>query len=510
MTVEDFALVLNSRDNVGISLKNIPNGETIDFQGKTVAIKHALQVGSRFSLEFIPNGEYIYQFGYAFAQSKGITAGEIISTENTFNKIPISSDQKIKPANATILQEIYQGKTFNGFLRNDGRVGTRNYIAIIPTSMCAAEVANQVSRHYDNDQFYKTYRNIDGVVSLAHTEGCGCGAGTQIDRTMTVLKNHALHPNVAAMLFIDLGCEQTNYTRMHAYLNQELIDTQKPTGWITIQEAGGVEKTIKQGIEIVNSFLDQVNGIERKECSLSHLVVGTECGASDTFSGITANPVIGNTLDKVIYGGGSGILSEIPEMLGVFEMLKERFASSVVAEKFSDAVKWYINIAEKLNVDIFDNLVPKNKSGGLMNSYIKSMGAVMKGGSTRIEDIVDYGASLTKSGLSIMQGPGNDLESVTGLVSCGANIICFSTGHGTITGSAIAPVIKVCSNSTTYNKLENDMDFNAGRLLEDEFMDDLSEELLDKVIRVASGEKTWSEKWKQHQFQIWTAGKLSL
>jgi altronate hydrolase len=249
----------------------------------------------------------------------------------------------------------------------------------------------------------------------------------------------------------------------------------------------------------------------REDASISNLVLGTECGASDRFSGITANPLIGDLADKIIYANGKAILSEIPEMLGVYDMFFKRFASAEVADKFQAAIDWYLDIAKKLDVDISNNLVPANVQGGLINSYIKSLGAVMKGGSTRIEDVINYGESANKRGLSIMQGPGNDLESITGLISSGANMIGFSTGYGTITGSAIVPVIKISSNTKTFNDLDEDIDFNAGRLLNDEYLDVLSDELLEKTIKIASGkEQSWPEKWKQRQFQIWTAGKLTL
>ena len=494
MNIQEIAVELNVNDNVAIAKKDANH----------------IAIGDRFALKDIKEGEYLYQYGYPFAASLGIKKFDLISLDNTTNDIPKSSEQEFVAPPLTKLIKKYQDMTFAGYKRKNGAVGTRNYIAVIPTSMCASEVSNQVASHFDNDAFLEKYPNIDGVVSLAHTEGCGCGAGAQIDRTMEVLKGFAVHPNVAAVLFIDLGCEQTSYFVMNSYINKNIQEDIKPIEWITIQESGGIGQTIQKSIEIVNGFLDEANAHTREDVPLSNLIVATECGASDKFSGITANPLIGDVVDKVIAAKGKGILSEIPEMLGVYEMFFKRFASMEVADKFQKAVDWYLDIAQRLDVNISNNVVPANVAGGLINSYIKSLGAVMKGGTSRIEDVIEYGAPITKDGLSIMQGPGNDLESLTGLVSSGANIVCFSTGYGTITGNAITPVIKVSSNSNTFNKLKEDMDFNAGRLLENEDLDDVSEELLMKVIRVASGEKSWSQVWKQKQFQIWTAGKLTL
>jgi len=495
MQLEDFAIILDKKDNVAIAREDVQNK----------------QQGDRFALKDIPKGSYLYQYGYPFARSLGIKEQDLISTKNTVNEIPEINRDDFENAPETKIISKYQEKTFKGFRRKDGKVGTRNYILIIPTSMCASAVSNQIASIFDTKHTAKKYPNIDGVISLAHTEGCGCGAGNQIDRTMKILKGFAFHSNVSAVLFIDLGCEQTSYDVMSHYINKSPTNNIKKIEWLTIQKSGGIEKTIKKARGIVEGFLSYANSFTREDVSISNLILGTECGASDKFSGITANPLIGDLADKIVYAQGKAILSEIPEMLGVYDMFFKRFASLDVATKFQDAINWYLDIAKKIDVDISNNLVPANIQGGLINSYIKSLGAVMKGGTTRIEDVIAYGDQVEKSGLSIMQGPGNDLESVTGLVSSGTNMIAFSTGYGTVTGSAITPVIKISSNTNTFNNLDKDMDFNAGRLLRGESLDVLSDELLQKTINIASGkEQSWSEKWNQRQFQIWTAGKLTL
>jgi altronate hydrolase len=310
---------------------------------------------------------------------------------------------------------------------------------------------------------------------------------------------------------MDLGCEQTNYEIIFAYLKDTVGEALKPIDWITVQESGGTRLAIDKAVNVINHRLAEVNNVTRKPSPISELVIGTECGASDSFSGITANPVIGNAVDRIILGKGSGILSEIPEMLGTYEMLLPRFRTSEIAERFNRLIEWYINIAKKLDLTLNDNLVPENIEGGLLNNYIKSIGAVMKGGSTVIEDVLEYAEPVREKGLSIMQGPGGDLESVTGIVASGATVICFSTGKGTTTGNAICPVIKISSNNSTFNKLPEDIDFNAGSLLtEQTTINKLGAELFEVIIDVASGKETWSERWKQRQFQVWTAGKLSL
>ncbi len=511
--LEDVVIIMDSQsDQAGIAKEDIPMGTYLKYSDGLIEIKDFIKEGHRFALVDIKEGEFVRQYGYPFGQSKGIRKGESITSLNIDNVLPeIDLKDFSEPCKATF-KEKYLKKTFSGFVRKNGAVGTRNYYLVVPTSMCVSETALQVSLSLDNDEnVLKEYSNIDGVVAIPHTEGCGCASNFQIDRFLRVLKGYVGHPNVGGCLIIDLGCEQTNYEKVHGYLKDVVDENLKPIDWVTVQESRGTRAVIEKAISIIKSRLSDVNIATRESCPIEKLTAGTECGASDSFSGITANPVIGNTVDKIIYGGGSAILSEIPEMLGTFGLLFQRFRTREIADKFRELEEWYKGLAENLGVDLSDNLVHKNIEGGLFNSYIKSLGAVMKGGSTVVEDVIEYAKPVKQRGLSIMQGPGGDLESVTGLVAAGANIVCFSTGYGATSGNAICPVIKISSNSSTFEKLPEDIDYNAGKLLNKQVsIDELSEELLEKVIAVSSGEKTWSEKWKQRQFQIWTAGKLSL
>jgi altronate hydrolase len=513
MKLEDIAIVINEKlDQVAVAKKDIATGTTLEFKGDSIKIKDLVKKGARFALVDIKSGEFIRQYGYPFAQSRGILKGELIATSNTKNILPEIDLKNYREPPETVFQERYLKKTFQGILRKDGKAGTRNYYLVIPTSMCASEVALKTALDLDRDEgLLRKYPLIDGIVAIPHTEGCGCDSGLQIERLLSVLKGYVLHPNVAGCLMIDLGCEQTNYAKVHNYLKESIAQGLKPIDWITIQDCGGTRLALEKSRKIILSRLDEVNRIKRQPIPIAKLAIGTECGASDSFSGITANPLIGNAVDKLISGAGSAILTEVTEMLGTFQMLLPRFRNLATADKFKGLLDWYEGLAKKMGLTLEPNLVPENIEGGLLNNYIKSLGAVMKGGSSVIEDVIDYAEPLKKSGLTIMQGPGNDPESVTGLVASGANLICFSTGKGTITGDAICPVIKIASNQDTFKALSEDMDFNAGRLLsEDITLEALGDELFEKIIAVASGEKTWSEKWKQRQFQVWSAGKLSL
>lgn len=510
---DDCALVINTdSDQVAIAKGEIPAGTDITFKDNIIKVRSTIKTGHRFALVDIKEGEYVRQYGHPFGRSKGVLKGEVISISNIDNVLPAADLKDFTPPGDTLYLDQFLSKKFLGYVRKKGSAGTRNYYVIVPTSMCAGETAFQVAQMLENDaDIFRQYSSLDGIVAIQHTEGCGCDSVVSIDRLMRVLEGYVRHPNVGGCLIIDLGCEQTNYEKMYSYLKKTVDEELKPIDWITIEESGGVNATRKKSEAIIRNRLQVVADVKRKPCSLEKLIVGTECGASDTFSGITANPVIGNVVDKVISGKGSAILSEIPEMVGTFEMLLPRFRDMEAARKFKNIMNWYIDLARKLGLTLDDNLVPKNIEGGLINSYIKSLGAVLKGGTTVIEDVIDYGEPIRKQGLNIMQGPGGDPESVTGMVASGANIVCFSTGRGTPTGNAVCPVVKVASNDGIFRKLPDDMDFNAGRALsEKRSIDSLGDELLDLVIEVASGKETASEKLRQRQFQIWTAGKLSL
>lgn len=497
-------------DPIAIAKEMIPAGTQVETgSGSPLSIAVTIPKGHRFALRDIPAGEYITQFGYPFAQSTGIARGEILTVRNTLANIPGSSPTAFAPPPAMTLNPDYASLSFQGYRRADGGVGTRNYYLVVPTSMCAAETARQVAARLESFA-ESSMTALDGIVALPHTEGCGCASTGQIDRLLAVLAGFVGHVNVIGCLILDLGCEQTDYARVHGSLGEMIARSGKVVDWLTIQKSGGTRATIVSAVELIQLRLKTMQLTAREACPLSSLVLGTECGASDSFSGVTANPLIGVVADRVIQGGGAAILSEIPEMLGTFDMLFPRFRSLEVAEKFRAAVEWYISLAEKMGVNISDNVVPKNIEGGLLNSYLKSLGAVLKGGTTPIEDVVGYGEPAASAGLSIMQGPGGDLESVTGLVSSGANLICFSTGYGAITGSAICPVIKISSTTQTYSALPDDIDFDAGVLLAEGSLEHLAEELLAYCLRVASGERTATERAGQRQFQIWTAGKLSL
>lgn len=515
--LKKIAIVMSGKDNIAVAKKNIKKGTTLKHLSDTIKISGFIPQGHRFALKDIKTGEMLMQYGYIFGISKGLKKGQIIGREN-IREYTINYEKamekifrnKIKFAKNPSDKNI-SDKTFLGYERPDGRIGTRNFFAIVPTSLCASDTAAKIANALDNDKrLKKKYANTDGFVAASHTEGCGCNDGGIIDRLLLTLKNTIIHPNVGGALVVDLGCEKTNRKVVQKYLGN-LKRYGKPVDFISIQDSGGTEKTIKKGKDIILKRLKKVNNIKRKKISIKHIIAGTECGASDSFSGITANPLIGKTVDKIINCGGAAILSEIPEMIGAEINLIKRMTSKEVAKKFINGLAYYKNLAKKLNVSLEGNLVHGNKEGGLLNAALKSLGAILKGGNSEIVDFVNYAELIKKKGLNIMNGPGNDLESMTGIAASGANVILFSTGKGTAEGNLIVPVIKISTRTEVYEKMRGDVDFNAGRLLDGNIsQEDLSDELLDMVTDVASGKKTCAEILKKRSFQIWTAGKLSL
>ncbi|GFO68523.1 galactarate dehydratase [Geomonas limicola] len=504
MRLEEIALIVAPEaDNVALVKVPAPAGTRLETPEGELVLPEEVLPGERIALCDLPGGSYLYQYGFPFATSCGIARGQAVHGGNTRAEIPPCS---AAAGTASVTLPPLTGKSFQGYRRADGRYGTRNYYIVIPTSMCASQVAVQIA-----EPFRSAPQGIDAVLALPHTEGCGCAAGLQIDRLLHVLKEMIAHPNVGGALVVDLGCEQSNAAVLKGVIPSGCAG--KPVEWLTIQQLG-TPATIAQGRALIEERLPEVASARRTPCPLERLVLAGECGASDAFSGVTANRVIGGAVDRVIAAGGSAIISEFPEMVGAEQVLFPRMQRPELVDKFQRLMGWYREVASRLGTVLDHNLVPENKAGGLINPYIKSLGAVVKGGSGPITGVLDYGERCDKPGLHLMQGPGNDPESVTGLAASGANLILFSTGRGTGTGCALVPVIKISSQSALARRMPDDIDFDAGSILSAEDPTSerelLADRLLDQLIAVASGQPTKAEHNGQHQFQIWSAGKLSL
>src|SRR5437870_4196522 len=379
--------------------------------------------------------------------------------------------------------------TFMGFRRPDGRVGTRNFVLIVPTSMCASHEAQQISIIAEYTLYSRQkFPNVDGVVAIPHNKGCGCQDGSTIDVMLRTLSNYADHPNVGGVLLIDLGCEKTNLAQVEKYLLKRDKSFNKPVAKIGIQEVGGTQAAIRQGLKEVERMLPEVNQATREEVSVSELVMGVKCGGSDGFSGISANPSLGRAADLLVRSGGTVLITEVPEFCGAEHILAGRARDVETGRAIYGLVDWYKEYASKFGAVLNQNPSTGNKIGGLLNITIKSLGAIAKAGTTRVEGVVGYAETPQHRGLNLMQGPGYDQESTPGLVAAGATVIVFTTGRGTTIGNAIAPVIKLASNSRVFERMNNDLDLSAGGVIDGtETIEAVGRRVFEHVVRVAGG-----------------------
>jgi altronate hydrolase len=513
--ISDYAIIVNPGDNVAVVKNETYRGLVLTLPDHgTVTISHDVPPGHRFATRDIPAGGFVYQYGQPIGTSLGIEKGEWISHENMTDDVPIVRDL---PEDLTTPEPEYfeasEVGTFMGFRRADGRVGTRNFVLIVPTSMCASHEATQISMmaeflHYSREKF----PNVDGVVAIPHNKGCGCQDGSTLDVMMRTLSNYADHPNVGGVILIDLGCEKTNLAYVEKYLTKRENPVNKPLYKIGIQEVGGTQAAIETGLKYVQEMLPEVNKIVREEFPVSELVLGVKCGGSDGFSGISANPSLGYASDLLVRSGGTVLITEVPEFCGAEHILANRARDYETGKKIYGLVDWYKEYASKFGAVLNQNPSTGNIIGGLLNITIKSLGAIVKAGTTRIEDCVEYAETPTRRGVNLMQGPGYDQESTPGLVAAGATVVVFTTGRGTTIGNAIAPVIKLASNNKVFERMSQDLDVSAGNVIEGtESIAEVGTRLFEHIRQVASGDiQAKAEILKHREFQFWAEQTVSL
>lgn len=513
--IGEYAIIVDSSDNVAVvKTETSPDLDVSLPDERVITIASAVPPGHRFATRAIPAGEFVLQFGQPIGTSLGIREGQLISHDNMTDDVPVVRDL---PANLYVAPPDYipadERGTFPGFRRPDGRVGTRNYVLIVPTSMCASHEAQQISMMaefalYNREKF----PNVDGVVAIPHNKGCGCQDGSTIDVMLRTLSNYADHPNVGGVILIDLGCEKTNLAKVEQYLFKRDKAFDKPVTKIGIQDVGGTQATIERGLKDVERLLPEVNRIKREPVSVSEIVLGVKCGGSDGFSGISANPSLGRAADLLVRSGGTVLITEVPEFCGAEHILANRAKDVETGREVYRMVDWYKEYASKFGAVLNQNPSPGNVTGGLLNITVKSLGAMAKAGTTRVEGVVEYAERPTSRGLNLMQGPGYDQESTPGLVAAGATVIVFTTGRGTTIGNAIAPVIKLASNTPVFDRMSRDLDLSAGGVIDGtETIDQVGARVFEHVRRVAGGEiLALAEEHKHREFQFWAEQTVSL
>jgi altronate hydrolase len=507
--LSQVAVHLRPEDNVAVAARTLLPGLELRHNGGTVSPDRRIGLGHKIALRPIRKGEAVYKYGQIIGfANQDIPAGGHVHVHNVaadaFERdYAFCRDCPPPPAAA-------EPRCFEGYDRGDGRYGTRNYIAIISTVNCSASTSKYISERFRATDLLRQYSNVDGVVAITHKAGCAMQYDgpdhNQLDRT---LAGFAKHPNVAAYILVGLGCETGQ--AIHLVENQGLVQLNgprtKPTV-ITIQECGGIAKTVDAGVRAIGQLLPRVNDVRRTRLSADKIVLGTNCGGSDGNSGVTANPALGVASDLLVAQGGTSIIGETPEIYGAEHLLTRRAVSRAVGEKLVERIKWWEWYTGIFGAEINNNPSPGNKDGGLTTIYEKSLGAIAKGGSTALVDVVGYAEPVKAKGFVVMDTPGYDPVSMTGIVAGGANVLVFTTGRGSVFGCKPAPSIKVATNSPMYHHMIDDMDINAGVILEGTAVEEVGRQIFEEILAVASGKKTKSELngVGEEEFAPWSIG----
>lgn len=508
--LSQVAVHLRPEDNVAVAARPIPAGTEVQVNGHVLAVPGRVGLGHKLALRPIRKGEAVTKYGQVIGfASEDIPAGGHVHVHNVSaaafaRDYAFCRDCPPPPAPPA------ERRTFPGYDRGDGRYGTRNYVAVISTVNCSASTSKYVSERVRARGLLRDYPNVDGVVAITHKAGCAMQYGgpdhNQLDRT---LAGFAKHPNVAAYLLVGLGCETGQ--AIHLIENQGLLQldgSRKAPTVLTIQECGGIGKTVEAGVRAVAELLPRINDVRRVPLGADRIVLGTNCGGSDGNSGVTANPALGVASDLLVAQGGTSILGETPEIYGAEHLLTRRAVRREVGEKLVERIKWWEWYTGLFGAEINNNPSPGNKEGGLTTIYEKSLGAVAKGGSTALVDVVGYAEPVRAKGLVVMDTPGYDPVSMTGIVAGGANVLVFTTGRGSVFGCKPAPSIKVATNTPMYEHMIDDMDVNAGVILEGTPVGVVGRQIFEEVLAVAGGKKTKSELngVGEEEFAPWSIG----
>jgi altronate hydrolase len=511
------AIVLRDDDNVAVASRPIPRGTVLPLRGRSVEVQEPIGLGHKVSLSAISAGEPVRKYGQIIGfATRLIPAGSLVHVHNLradlFERDYAHASQRIEPPKPDSL------RTFRGYLRPDGRVGTRNYVAVISTVNCSASTSRYVADRFRDGAWRKDYPNVDGVFAITHKGGCGLpfeGPDHQI--LERVLAGFAHHPNVAAYVIVGLGCE-VGFAQ-HLVDSQDLVTLSIPgtngatraagrPRMLNIQEQGGIARTVEATVQAVYELLPEANSWVRTEQPASKISLAMECGGSDGNSGVTANPALGVAADLIVAQGGSAVLGETTEIYGAEHLLTRRAISREVGEKLVERIKWWEWYTGIFGAKIDNNPSPGNKAGGLTTIYEKSLGALAKAGSTALVDVVPYAARIDKPGLLFMDTPGYDPPCTTGLIAGGANVLVFTTGRGSVLGLKPTPCIKVATNTPMYERMIDDMDLDAGSILDGEEVEVVGHRLFDLILEVASGTPTRSERQGvgEEEFAPWSIG----
>lgn len=498
-------LRLHPSDNVVIALADLPADSLLPEYGITLA--GPVPRGHKIALAPIPAGGRVIRYGQIIgAATQAIAPGDHVHSHNLGmgahdTDYAFSTDLRPLPA--------VEPRSFLGYRRADGQVGTRNYLGVLTTVNCSGSVARFIAEACEREAWLRDNPAIDGVVPIVHGTGCGMAArGEGYDTLMRTLRGWARNPNFAGILLVGLGCEVMQVADLAASGRMRGDDLFR---MMTIQQTGGTRRTVEQGVAILREMAEVASRCRREAVGLDHLTVGLQCGGSDGYSGITANPALGHASDLLVAHGGTTILSETPEIYGAEHLLTRRAVTPEVGMKLLDLIRWWEDYTARWGGEMDNNPSPGNKRGGLTTILEKSLGAVAKGGTAPLSGVYRYAEPITQKGFVYMDSPGYDPCSVTGQIASGANLIVFTTGRGSVSGYKPVPCIKLATNSEMAARMADDMDLDCGDIIARGVpVEQKGRELLDLMVAVASGERTKSERlgFGGAEFVPWQMGAV--
>lgn len=510
-------LQLSPKDNVAVALRTLSADESLPLQlaessgtdaASILVCRERIAKGHKIALSDISMGTRVLKY----SQLIGVASADICAGAHvhTHNLAFVNNDNVAQSGShsASYAEPVKAPCTdsFLGYARKDGRSGTRNFVAVLSSVNCSATVAHRIARHFDQDVL-AGFENVDGVAAFTHGTGCGMDASSEgFANLQRVLSGYAQHPNVGGVLFVGLGCETSqigDLLKNHQLHGGPLLRT------MNIQTSGGHIKTIERGIQQVEQMLQDINTCVRTPCPASALSLALQCGGSDAWSGITANPALGFAADLLVQQGGSVVLAETPEIYGAEHLLTTRATDQVVADQLMERINWWQDYVARNNGSLDNNPSPGNKLGGLTTILEKSLGAVAKGGTTPLTGVYLYAQHVDRPGFVFMDSPGYDPASVTGQIASGCNLVAFTTGRGSMFGSKPAPCLKIATNTDMYQQLSDDMDINAGTIVSDgESVESVGRRIYVRLLEVASGRASLSEQHGlgDNEFVPWQIG----
>jgi altronate hydrolase len=501
----DAGIRLNPADNVAVCTRKLEAGA----RDNGVTVCDAIPRGHKFALSAIAEGEPVRKYaqiiGYA---SQAIAPGAHVHLHNLEFRASRPDHDFCSATADTEFLPVGERAVFEGYRRSDGRVGTRNYIAVITSVNCSATAGRLIAQHFSGPEL-APFPNVDGVAAFVHGTGCAMAANSEgFANLQRVMWGYARNPNCAGVLMVGLGCESN---QIDFLLEAYGIERGPLFRTMNIQDMGGLRRTVAAGVRIVEEMLSHANALTRQTCDASHLTLALQCGGSDAWSGVTANPALGYAADLLVCNGGTAVLAETPEIYGAEHLLTSRARDRETAQKLMDRIAWWEEYTRINGGSLDNNPSPGNKAGGLTTILEKSLGAVAKSGTQRLEGVYRYAEPVDRKGFVFMDSPGYDPVSITGEIASGCNMAVFTTGRGSVFGSKPAPCIKIATNTDMYRRMSDDMDINAGRIIDDgASIAEVGQEIFDLLLAVASGKPSLSEALGlgDNEFVPWQIGAV--